>query len=458
MIIPNKSEEFADEWTTLSNDTPLPVKQIVNEQIHQHSAKLAEMFYSIMMADPEAIVFLSHEMVNQRLHGSMQRWLKELFSLEPRDPHEIYMHQCHVGEAHARIQIPFTLIMRGARLLRYAISGYLVESKLDRGDLVKATHYVSETMELALDAMTDYYVANLEEHARTDESYRMFALGQNMVAEREKQRAALMEWTQNILLGLLAGVDESELPRLGKSSFGLWLQHKAVILFESAPELEQMRNRIAEVEQNIHQKVAGSRKNLGNAKELMREIETGISDIKLLLCGLFDRFIEVESGRDSLAHLLNRRYLPSVLKREMALARRSDVHFALLLIDIDHFKAINDAHNHTVGDQVLQQAADTVVGSVRSGDFVFHYGADEILVVLVEISKEKALQVAENIREKFASEPLHAGETGSVSITVSIGVAAYNGHPDYETIVKDADGALHEAKEAGRNRCVLSGR
>ena len=361
MIKPNKSEEFADEWTTLSNDTPLPVKQIVNEQIQEHSAKLAEMFYSIMMADPEANVFLSNELVNQRLHGSMQRWLKELFSLEPRDPHEIYRHQCHVGEVHARIQIPFTLIMRGARLLRYAISGYLVESKLDRGDLVKATNYVSEMMELALGAMTDYYVVSVEKSARTDESYRMFALGQNMVAEREKQRAALMEWTQKILLGLLAGVKESEIPSLGKSSFGLWLQHKAAIVFESAPELEQMRVRIAEVERNIHLKVAESRKNPDNARVLMQEIESGIAAIKSLLGGLFDRYIEVDKGRDTLAHLLNRRYLPSVLKREMTMARGGNVHFALLLIDIDHFKAINVTHNHTVGDQVLQLASELIV-------------------------------------------------------------------------------------------------
>ncbi|HEY0664793.1 MAG TPA: diguanylate cyclase [Gallionella sp.] len=458
MTMTSKSEEFADEWTTLLEDTPLSVRQIVNEQINEHSAKLAELFYSIMMADPEASVFLSHDMVNQRLHASMQRWLRELYSMEPRDPHEIYKHQCHVGEVHARIQLPFTLIMRGARLLRYAISGYLVESRLDRGDLVKATNYVSEMMELALDAMTDYYVVNVEQSARTDESYRMFALGQNMVAEREKQRAALMEWTQKILLGLLAGAKESEIPSLGKSSFGLWLQHKAAIVFESAPELEQMRTRIAEVEKNIHLKVAESRQNPGNAKVLMQEIESGIAAIKSSLGGLFDRYIELDSTRDSLALLLNRRYLPSVLKREMTMARRGNARFALLLIDIDHFKDINATHNHTVGDQVLQLSSELIVGNVRAGDFVFHYGGDEIMVVLVEIDKEIALQVAENIRAKFDEMPLQVEGGKSVPVTVSIGVAAYNGHPDYETIVKDAEGALHEAKEAGRNRCVLSGR
>lgn len=458
MIKSSKSEVFADEWTTLSVETPIHIKQIVNQQIHGHSAKLAEMFYSIMLADPEANPFLSHDLVSQRLHGSMKRWLEELFSLEPGDPQEIYQHQCKVGEVHARVQIPFTLVMRGARLLRYAIYGYLVDSALERADLVKATSYVSETMEMALDAMTDYYVFNMEKNARTDESYRMFALGQNMMAERERQRAALMEWSQKILLGLLAGVGEEELPSLGKSSFGLWLQHKANIVFESAPELEQMRKGIVDIEKNMHNKVEESRKNPGNARALMQEVETGINEIKYLLTGLFDRFIEVESGRDSLTHLLNRRYLPSVLKREMVLARRINMPFAVLLLDLDHFKNINDSHGHTAGDMVLQQASELVTSSVRAGDFVFRYGGEEILIVLVEIGKEKAMQVAENIRAKFAAEMFRAGEGKTINVTVSIGVAAYNGHPDYETIVKDADGALYEAKEAGRNRCVFSGR
>lgn len=190
----------------------------------------------------------------------------------------------------------------------------------------------------------------------------------------------------------------------------------------------------------------------------MKEIESGIGEIKYLLGGLFDRFIEVESGRDALTHLLNRRFLSAVLTREMAMARRSGVPFSLLLLDLDRFKKINDTYGHAGGDLVLQQASDLVTASVRAGDFVFRYGGEEILIVLVEVDKERALRIAETIREKFAEEQMHVGEDKTASVTVSIGVATYNGHPDYETMMKDADGALYEAKEAGRNRCVMSGR
>jgi len=458
MIKLKQSREFADDWRRLSEETPAAVRQLVGEIVCQQAAGLADLFYRNMLSDEEARVFLSNELVNRRLHASMQRWLCELFSGGQPDPEDIYKYQCHIGEVHARIQVPITLVMRGARMLKHAIHGYLVESSLGRGELVKATNFVAETMELALDAMTDYFVIDMEKQTRTDEAYRMFALGQNMLAERERQRAAILEWAQQILLKLLADGSAAELPDIKHSEFGMWLQHKAAIIFESAPELDQIRSRIEDVEKSLFPKLVESRRNPGDASMLMKEIETGIAEIKFMLGGLFDRFIEVESGRDALTRLLNRRFLPAVLTREMALARRSGIPFALLLLDLDRFKNINDTYGHAAGDLVLQQAADLVAGSVRAGDFVFRYGGEEMLVVLVEVDKAQALQVAETIRKKFSAEPLRVGDGQTASVTASVGIAAYNGHPDYETMLKDADGALYEAKEAGRNCCVVSGR
>lgn len=458
MIKLKESKEFAADWRRLSEETPAEVRQLVGEIVCRQAAGLADLFYRNMLSDEEARPFLDNEIVNQRLHASLQRWLCELFSDGQQDPESIYKHQCHIGEVHARIQVPIALVMRGARMLKHAIHDHLVESSLERGELVKATNFVVETIELALDAMTDYFIIDMEKQTRTDEAYRMFALGQNMLAERERQRAAILEWAQQILFKLLVDGDQTELPDIKHSEFGMWLQHKAAIIFESAPELEQIRKRIEDVEKSLFPKLLESRRNPGSTGMLMKEIEAGIGEIKFMLGGLFDRYIEVESGRDALTRLLNRRFLPAVLMREMALTRRSGIPFSLLMFDLDHFKKVNDTYGHTAGDMVLQQAADLVAGSVRAGDFVFRYGGEEMLVVLVEVNKEQALQVAETIRKKFAAEQLRVGEGKTVDITASVGIATYNGHPDYETMLKDADGALYEAKEAGRNRCVVSGR
>ncbi|WP_283744499.1 diguanylate cyclase [Sideroxydans sp. CL21] len=451
----SKIEDFAADWQQLHQQVPEATKKLICDTVNQYAPDLATLFYEHMLADKEAKPYISHDVVSQRLHASMQGWLRELFSLKQQDPKEIYKYQCHVGVVHARIQMPISLVLRGTRLLKQAITEYLVGTELDRAGLVQATRFVSEVMELSMSAMTDSYIVNVGKSVRTDESYRMFALGQNMLAERERQRAALSEWAQHILLHLL-GDEAAGVPEMRHSEFGLWLQHKASIIFHEAPELERIRVCVDRLERKLLPSLIEKRRGGGNAREAMKQVEADIGEAKFLLTGMFDRFIEVESGRDSLTRLLNRRYLPTILMRELALARNSDVPFAILLLDIDHFKNINDTHGHDGGDLVLQQAADLITSSVRVGDFIFRYGGEELLIVLVEIGKEQALQVAETIRERFAAEPMRVGDGKMMPVTVSIGVAAYNGHPDYERIVKDADDALYRAKNNGRNRCELA--
>ena len=189
----SKIEDFAIDWQQLHQHIPEATKQLISGTVNQNAANLATVFYEHMLADKEAKPFISHDIVSQRLHASMQGWLRDLFSLTQQDPKDIYKYQCHVGVVHARIQMPISLVLRGSRLLKQAITEYLVETKLDRAELVQATRFVSEVMELSMSAMTDSYIVNVGKSVRTDESYRMFALGQNMLAERERQRAALSE-------------------------------------------------------------------------------------------------------------------------------------------------------------------------------------------------------------------------------------------------------------------------
>jgi diguanylate cyclase len=451
MFKQNKSDDFAADWQGLHQQVTAAMRKLVCDTVNRHAVDLATLFYNYMEADKDATPFLTHELVTERLNSSMQGWLRELFTMQQKDPKEIYQYQCHVGVVHARIQIPISLVLRGTRLLKQAITDLLVETSLDRIGLVHATRFVSEIMELSMSAMTDSYIINMCKNVRTDESYRMFALGQNMLAERERQRAALSEWAQHILLHLL-GDERAGIPEMRHSEFGMWLQHKASIIFHEAPELERIRICVDKLEHTLLPSLVEKRGQDGNAREAMKQIEADIGEVKFLLTGLFDRFIEVESGRDALTRLLNRRYLPTILMREVALARRSSVPFAVLLLDLDHFKNINDTHGHDSGDLVLQQAADIVTGCVRVGDFTFRYGGEELLVVLVEIDLEQAKYVAETIRARFAAEPLRVGDGKTMPVTVSIGVAAYKGNPDYEKIVKEADEALYRAKNNGRNR------
>ena len=115
----------------------------------------------------------------------------------------------------------------------------------------------------------------------------------------------------------------------------------------------------------------------GAMPDLVRELQELVARIKHLLNGLFDMVAEIESGSDPLTNVLNRRFLPSVIGREIAIATRQHSAFSVLLLDIDHFKSINDQYGHSGGDQVLRQFAEVVHQACRSSDFVFRYGGEE---------------------------------------------------------------------------------
>lgn len=186
------------------------------------------------------------------------------------------------------------------------------------------------------------------------------------------------------------------------------------------------------------------------------DVRDGCSVIRFLLDSMFDQVISLESGRDVLTRLLNRRYLQSVMLRELNYLRRNESSLSVLTIDIDSFKFINDSYGHAVGDEVIKRVATLVSESVRGGDYVFRLGGEEFLVVLVEASEIPVRGVAEKICRRVQKEIISINDGRSISVTVSIGVAEYDGHPDYTRLLKASDAALYVAKSNGRNQVVVS--
>jgi diguanylate cyclase len=117
---------------------------------------------------------------------------------------------------------------------------------------------------------------------------------------------------------------------------------------------------------------------------------------------------------------------------------------------------VNDGFGHDAGDQVLQQAATLLMSCVRNGDFVFRYGGEEFLLMLVEVTQDDAMRLAELIRTKFETMQFQMGQARTLNVTASIGVATYDGHPDHQYLVKRADAAMYQAKQSGRNQVVLA--
>ncbi len=154
---------------------------------------------------------------------------------------------------------------------------------------------------------------------------------------------------------------------------------------------------------------------------------------------------------DTLTGLPNRLMLMDRLTLAIGLAQRHQKKIALLFVDLDYFKGINDSFGHTVGDHLLQEAAGKITSCVRVTDTVSRYGGDEFVILLTEIgAREDAAKIAKKLLDKFSAP--HKIDGHELKLTLSIGISIYpdNGH-DAETLMQNSDTAMYTIKESGRN-------
>jgi diguanylate cyclase (GGDEF)-like protein len=159
------------------------------------------------------------------------------------------------------------------------------------------------------------------------------------------------------------------------------------------------------------------------------------------------------ADHDGLTGLFNHNAIVKVLRREISRSARSGAPTAVLMIDVDFFKKINDTHGHFVGDAVLEEVATRILNTVRPYDVVGRFGGEEFVVVAPSCNAEEAVRFAERLRSLIAARPVHA-LNAEVPVTVSIGVSL--GVGSAEAVLHGADAALYAAKHGGRNRVELA--
>lgn len=159
--------------------------------------------------------------------------------------------------------------------------------------------------------------------------------------------------------------------------------------------------------------------------------------------------------RDSLTGLFNHNTILQLLKVAMASCQRSGRRLCLAMIDVDHFKAVNDTHGHPTGDQVLMALGRTLRLRLRESDIVGRYGGEEFAVIMTGLDADQAKSIMDALRESFASVTFLAGGT-EFHCTFSGGLAAFPEYSDPSALIEAADAALYRAKRAGRNRTLIT--
>lgn len=187
-----------------------------------------------------------------------------------------------------------------------------------------------------------------------------------------------------------------------------------------------------------------------NPHELQMRIRAGKRIIDL------QEKLRFNAMHDPLTGIFNRGAVLDRLHSELARSRREKQPMTLAILDLDHFKRVNDTYGHLVGDEVLRETTRRIKSIVRDYDILGRYGGEEFLIIIPGASREGGLNVYERIREGIACPPMNTSAI-PVTVTASMGVVEYNGVMEEQELIQLADDALYQAKEHGRNMVVCAG-
>ena len=169
---------------------------------------------------------------------------------------------------------------------------------------------------------------------------------------------------------------------------------------------------------------------------------------------LIDKLTQ-QADHDHLTGLANRRFLIRQANLELERAKRYQYHFSVFMLDIDHFKSINDEHGHSAGDLVLKQLSDLMKAILRESDFISRFGGEEFAVLLPESDLEAAILIADRLRLAVQNYCFKLHDEHLISLTISIGIAcAKEAEYDFDRLIRKSDERLYQAKFQGRNQIV----
>ena len=431
-------KRMKDEWTGLVEQADPLIRAKAAEIAVAHAHYLSIEFYRIVRIDPHAEEFLSNEQVERQLKSAMERWIINVLSAQVDDVERLIQIQHTVAEVHARIGIPVEIVEMRYRVLKKILYPVIFSSDYSAAEKLQVYHFSINSIDIAMEVMTRAFTFSDSSASKEDENYRIFSLLENAEEEKERQIASILSWEIDIIYKILLDSDLGSSLPLSQADFGLWFNHKGRHYFSGIAEVGHISRLIQDFDGIFNQTMRNTR-NLNNRSlrvKFLLQIRNTVSQIITLLRELFEEVSRHEVGMDVLTKLLNRRFLPTIFKREIAHANRTGTPLSVLIIDVDKFKEINDTWGHNTGDEILRKVSQAFYDNVRSSDYVFRYGGDEFIIVLTEASENETLRTAERIRSRVEKTKLKAANGEDIALSLSIGAAMFNGHPDYERLIQ----------------------
>ncbi|MDR9499372.1 MAG: GGDEF domain-containing protein [Hydrogenovibrio sp.] len=419
------------------------------ELFEQEAGAAVDKFYDQLMSTPKAAAYLTTDLVQNRLKSELKKWiLTTLSSKTAAEVPEVVALQLKIGEVHARIDVPMSLVDSSIFIIKHHLFRAILHSDLPRETQTELVALVDTILMASLSLIDEAYLGGLVESERVSQEYRSHTSAHDIAVDIERVKSGLFSWFTHYVSDV--ALKHKRLPKsIYQDDAGLWLIHKLPLISGDASATQTLQNSLKAFDELTRQSTDEA-----DLSERFDGLQGHLNEISYLLTHIADRNLASASQKDDLTALVARRFMVPIMQKETQLALKINKTYSVLMIDLDDFKVINDAHGHLAGDKVLTQVAGVVTRQIRVTDYAFRYGGEELMVVLPECALSKACSVAEALRLKVAERPIELEQGSQIKVTCSIGVAEFESHPDFMKVIEAADRQLYKAKHAGKNRVL----
>ena len=439
-----------EQWRDIILQTPQDEREHVRRQVEVQGQACVAFFCEALLQHADVADFLEKDSIQKSLKRSLYYYLVTLFSATPDHVSRLCKIQMRLGASYARLEIPTHIVAYGFYILKKQILGLFTQDDVGSFDRSGLILYAGGMMDFAFKFIMRSYEKSFRKMVEDNEALRLVSIGQDLSFEKETQARTFFSWCMQTMRALCENSFD-DLENLEDSDFGLWFTHKGRNLFNGRSEFMQIQREIESLDTQLH----AIRQDGSVPERFVASLHRSIRKIVFLMESIFHNIEQIETGRDPLTKVLNRRFLDVVVQNEISFALSKNKHFSIALFDIDNFKSINDTFGHLAGDEILCFVANTITSSLRVNDYVFRYGGEEFLIVLTETDTEAARKCAERIRLAICSQPVTLRSEQQVSVSVSGGLTSLHGQTNVRTLINRADQALYTAKAQGRNRIVV---